>query len=247
MFKINKLISHFFVVMNIPLGFAEFNLNNDIETKKTTETAIQKRRKNRDPRSKKVEKFLKSINSNDLVKNIGSMSDDDSDDDEYDNQENKNINNKVIFPPNPQLQLKPENLEYQQGQFRENNNNDINNDGYNDNVPVQRYIHKNDLLDEAVTNDIYNSLNNGGVGLKNNLKEYYQNYVPNSQSITNTQELTGSKDMLIDKLNYMIHLLEEQQEEKTGHVAEELILYSFLGVFIIFVIDSFARASKYVR
>ena len=45
----------------------------------------------------------------------------------------------------------------------------------------------------------------------------------------------------------MIHLLEEQQEEKTGHVTEELILYTFLGVFVIFVIDSFARAGKYVR
>ena len=45
----------------------------------------------------------------------------------------------------------------------------------------------------------------------------------------------------------MIHLLEEQQDEKTGHVTEEVILYSFLGVFMIFIIDSFARAGKYVR
>ena len=45
----------------------------------------------------------------------------------------------------------------------------------------------------------------------------------------------------------MINLLEEQKDEKTGHVTEEIILYSFLGVFIIFIIDSFARAGKYVR
>jgi hypothetical protein len=45
----------------------------------------------------------------------------------------------------------------------------------------------------------------------------------------------------------MIHLLEEQQDEKTGHVVEEVILYVFLGVFMIFIIDSFARASKYIR
>ena len=43
------------------------------------------------------------------------------------------------------------------------------------------------------------------------------------------------------------YLLEEQQNEKTGHVTEEVILYSFLGVFIIFVLDSFARAGKYIR
>jgi len=57
----------------------------------------------------------------------------------------------------------------------------------------------------------------------------------------------GNKDQLLEKLNYMIHLLEEQQDEKTGHVMEELILYSFLGVFLIFIVDSFARVGKYTR
>jgi len=52
---------------------------------------------------------------------------------------------------------------------------------------------------------------------------------------------------LMKKLNYMIHLLEEQQDEKTENVTEELILYLFLGVFVIFVVDSFARAGKYTR
>ena len=55
------------------------------------------------------------------------------------------------------------------------------------------------------------------------------------------------RDELLKKLDYMIHLLEEQHEERTGHVAEEVVLYSFLGVFVIFVVDSFARAGKYVR
>ena len=52
---------------------------------------------------------------------------------------------------------------------------------------------------------------------------------------------------LLDKLNYMIFLLEEQRDEKTGQITEELILYVFLGVFIIYVLDSFVRAGKYVR
>ena len=55
------------------------------------------------------------------------------------------------------------------------------------------------------------------------------------------------RDGLMKKLDYMIHLLEEQHDERTGHVTEEVILYSFLGVFVIFVVDSFARAGKYVR
>ena len=45
----------------------------------------------------------------------------------------------------------------------------------------------------------------------------------------------------------MINLLEEQQDEKTNNVTEEVVLYSFLGIFIIFVVDSFARAGKYKR
>ena len=57
----------------------------------------------------------------------------------------------------------------------------------------------------------------------------------------------GSSDVLIEKLNYMINLLEEQKDEKTGSVTEEVILYSFLGIFIIFIVDSFVRVGKYVR
>lgn len=56
-----------------------------------------------------------------------------------------------------------------------------------------------------------------------------------------------NKDILLEKLDHIISLLENQQDEKTGHVTEELVLYCFLGVFIIFIVDSFARAGKYVR
>jgi len=80
-----------------------------------------------------------------------------------------------------------------------------------------------------------------------NKHEGYDNYVPYYTNAGNTQSVDGPKDALLEKLNYMIHLLEEQKEEKTGHVAEELILYSFLGVFVIFIVDSFARVGKYVR
>ena len=61
------------------------------------------------------------------------------------------------------------------------------------------------------------------------------------------QPILDKKDDLVNKLDYMIHLLEEQREIKTSSATEEVILYSFLGVFIIFVLDSFARAGKYTR
>lgn len=85
-------------------------------------------------------------------------------------------------------------------------------------------------------------LNNGAV-----TNEYYQQYLPYYTKAADSQTIHGQRDVLIEKLNYMIHLLEEQQEEKTSNVTEELILYMFLGVFVIFVVDSFARAGKYTR
>jgi hypothetical protein len=74
--------------------------------------------------------------------------------------------------------------------------------------------------------------------------DYYKQYVPYYNQMSQN---SGNKDQLLEKLNYMIHLLEEQQDVKTGHVMEEIILYSFLGVFMIFIVDSFARAAKYTR
>ena len=52
---------------------------------------------------------------------------------------------------------------------------------------------------------------------------------------------------LMEKINYMSHLLEDQQHEKTANITEEFLLYTFMGVFVIFIVDSFARAGKYTR
>ena len=57
----------------------------------------------------------------------------------------------------------------------------------------------------------------------------------------------ANRDELMRKLNYLIHMMEEGKDEKTENVTEELVLYLFLGVFVIFVVDSFARAGKYTR
>ena len=52
---------------------------------------------------------------------------------------------------------------------------------------------------------------------------------------------------LLEKMNYAIHLLETQHDRRTATVTEELLLYGLLGMFIICVLDNFARAGKYVR
>jgi len=71
--------------------------------------------------------------------------------------------------------------------------------------------------------------------------------VPYYSQLANSQNITGSRDELMRKLNHIVHMLEEQQDEKTGSVTEELVLYMFLGVFVIFVVDSFSKVSKYTR
>jgi hypothetical protein len=69
-----------------------------------------------------------------------------------------------------------------------------------------------------------------------------QNTVPNSNNTLNSHQ-----DKILEKLNKMIYLLEEQQNEPTKHITEEFILYTFLGVFIIFIVDSFSKTGKYTR
>ena len=95
------------------------------------------------------------------------------------------------------------------------------------------------------------------------VEKYYKNLIPGSSLMTelnNIKKYTNQNqnqnqnqsqnyinDPVIDKLNYIINLLEENQDQRTNNVTEEVILYSFLGVFIIFVVDGFTRVGKYVR
>ena len=75
-------------------------------------------------------------------------------------------------------------------------------------------------------------------------------YVPYSPEPVPSFELpkeTPKEPELMDKINYMIRLLEEQKDGRTGQSMEELVLYGFLGVFVLFVMDSFVKTVKYYR
>ena len=121
------------------------------------------------------------------------------------------------FPPNPELTKQPDE------KVEDNNNTD------------------SAIGPEAFTKLDVNKTKNM------NYQNYFNTYVPYYNKATNNANLHGSRDELMRKLNYMIHLLEENKDEKTQNVTEELVLYMFLGVFTIFVVDSFARAGKYTR
>ena len=109
---------------------------------------------------------------------------------------------------------------------------------------------QNSFMNDEQVQQYYKKLGQNYNPIKNNQSQTNQNYHVQSkmQEINpNVDTYSDSQQVLIDKLNYMINLLEEQQDERTNNVTEEVVLYSFLGIFIIFIVDSFARVGKYVR
>ena len=104
------------------------------------------------------------------------------------------------------------------------------------------------FMNDAQVRDYYRKLvpNYTHQNKSENNKNYYSSESSGFPS-SSYSSLNDSNQVLIEKLNYMINLLEEQQDQKSGSVTEEVVLYSFLGVFIIFVVDSFTKVGKYTR
>ena len=76
---------------------------------------------------------------------------------------------------------------------------------------------------------------------------YYQGLSTKMSNTESSSPMSASSQQLMEKLNYMIHLLEEQQKEPTQNIMEEFVLYGLLGIFMIYIVDSFARVGKYTR
>lgn len=129
------------------------------------------------------------------------------------------------------------------------------------NVKNDDIISPNELLPKNISNsnNKYFDPSNSNNYTPNNLGNYsdyrrsYENTTSMNRLLSSSQSnnLSNNSNLydnrLLEKINYMIHLLEEQQHEKTNNIAEEFVLYSFLGIFMIFIVDSFAKSGKYVR
>ena len=57
----------------------------------------------------------------------------------------------------------------------------------------------------------------------------------------------NNQKQLNEKIDYMIKMLEDQRSEKTEGVIEDVMLFSFIGIFTIFLVESFTKVGKYVR
>jgi len=224
-----NLLSYFLIRMSLAIYAAPFNgnsnnnqLDNIVEHKKETHNKTQKRYLDTDVNTDKV---------NSVLSNIHDSVPDDKD---------RPILGDFKPPPPPEsagVARKVENMQSMNSGFV-GQSPEPNNESQNE---FDMHNYSTNYGDEKSNDDYYNKMLPGYKQYKNTNpanKLYYKGH---------KQSSSPNEDVVVQKLNYMIHLLEEQQDTKTNNVTEEVVLYSFLGIFIIFVVDSFARAGKYVR
>tara|TARA_Y100001970_G_scaffold223785_1_gene275570 strand:- start:542 stop:1120 length:579 start_codon:yes stop_codon:yes gene_type:complete len=105
------------------------------------------------------------------------------------------------------------------------------------------------LYTEGISSPTTNSQNsNSNSNLTEGFAPFhdYREAPPLARIDTTAIELNRQTE-LMQKIDYLIHMIEENKHEKTNYVTEEIVMYSFLGIFVIFVVDNFVRVGKYVR
>jgi hypothetical protein len=197
----------------------------------------QKRMQPIDFNSEKVNTVLQSIHSNSNDNELG----------DFNPKRNQaSASSQVPLNPLNKLLAPPESMREKEG-FGNNTNSANSIPVPLDNEEMELQELQSAFLNDAQVRDYYRKLvpnfqnkaplENSGSGSTN--KMYYKE--------SSMDQGNGQNDVLLNKINYMINLLEDQQDERTNNVTEEVVLYSFLGIFIIFVVDSFARVGKYTR
>jgi predicted RND superfamily exporter protein len=194
-------------------------------------------------------------NDNDSIKNkitnlgnlMSKIHESNDDDDDYSNNNysanviDENISKSLTNSLNSELE-KIQKMRQSGNNIPHNvffNNNELNNEDNTNKGTSKTGLSTNNLYDSNLLGNITKNSDVSNYNDSYNLKYNAPSQNPNITSFDNNK--------LLSKLEYIIHLLEEQHNEKTNYITEELILYLFLGIFILFVLDSFARASKYVR
>lgn len=232
--------------MSLAMCAAPFDSDNSSNNDNATSTNVERKRQQhnrtqkRNPPSEKVNSMLEKIHANLYNEDNNLLGN-------YPAAHENNERDRIFNPPPKPESMSGGNKEPMKVQKREPM------------TTLGNQPHPNYEKDNLELNNIQ-----ANYGDSKSSDEYYKKMIPNykeqgpGQIQGHTRGYNGgggtsanydnvANDVLLQKLNYMIHLLEEQQDEKTNNVTEEVILYSFLGIFIIFVCDSFARVGKYVR
>jgi hypothetical protein len=229
--------------MSLAYFAASFDDNSNITLPNNTDNSEnvlnQKRHKRTQKKYPKLENFdVEKVNS--VMQKIHNTTEDEDDDDDT----NNNDNNRFNPPPKPQSMGTSKTIPRTEGMSslgKTYGKAPVPNYEGSDNLDLNDY---NNYGDSKSAEEYYKSILPNYNQVKNvNNRPYYPSHNSHNNDITEYQ----TQDVLLKKLNYMISLLEDQQDEKTNNVTEEVILYSFLGIFIIFIADTFVRAGKYTR
>jgi hypothetical protein len=241
----------------------------DSENSNLLESKLTKN-SNRTLKNKKSVEFSSNTNPNtknselakDKITTLGNLMskihENNEEDDEYSNNNNYSAN--VIDESISKSLTSSLNSELEKIQkMRQSGNNIPHNVFFNNNeLNTSQGLEQNTLQNTPQNNSINNPISNnsnlfnstllGNIAKTGDFSNFNDSY--NLKYNTSSQaanSLNYDNNKLLSKLEYIIHLLEEQHNEKTNYITEELILYLFLGIFILFVLDSFAKVTKYVR
>ena len=141
---------------------------------------------------------------------------------------------------------------------------------FNNNIDLENKLHvEKSKINKNMITEMKTSLEASPTNIMDihkNLKEendseldnFYKKEMPvKSEPVIKTQDYMlmneslpipkSSNSEMLHKLNNIIELFEDQKEIKTGQKNEEIILYCFLGVFVIYIMDSFVSIGKYSR
>ena len=77
---------------------------------------------------------------------------------------------------------------------------------------------KDTQIDEDISPADFEKLNDYAAN-----QQYYNQYIPYYSESQNNTNVSGNKDVFFEKLNYVIQMLEENKDQKTHNVTEELV------------------------
>lgn len=170
------------------------------------------------------------------------------------NKVNDNMHNKLSM----EFLKKMTNNEKEGGQLRSDSSTDVAN--IHNNLEKDMKIENEKTLGDFYANEMGEDVKQQMDAIKSTQDLYHNENVSSDYLISNNlnlskvsgdprNEIIGneSRDELLEKLNYIINLFEDEREIKTNKKNEEIVLYCFLGIFVIYVMDSFVSIGKYKR
>ena len=121
------------------------------------------------------------------------------------------------------------------------------NDLKHENEEILGNYYAKEIESDLKTNIAKNNYKQDSYKAENINTDYLISNNLNANIVKNSSIGNNSQNELLTKINHIIEMFEEQKEIRTNQKNEEVILYCFLGIFVIYVLDSFVYIGKYKR